>query len=281
MMRKTLRLSDSQQRVSWLEAGEGTPLVLIHGVGMNAESWQPQIDALSARFRVLAVDMPGHGQSDGFTRPVTLADYVAWLASFLRQQPDSAFAVAGHSMGGLLAAGLAIDYPPLVSHAIVMSSVFRRSAAAREAVLRRAQELAAGGGQIDAPLTRWFSDDDAEQALREQVGDWLRQVNLQGYATAYQAFATGDRVYADRWQDIRCPLLALTGERDANSSPQMAQAMADAAPLGEAVIIAGARHMVSLTDPAAVNQALFHFLTATGATAGSSAQTAGATDADR
>ncbi len=77
MMRKTQRLSDSQMRVSYLEAGEGTPLVLIHGVGMNAESWFLQIEALSAHFGVIAVDMPGHGESEAFNRPVRLPDYVA------------------------------------------------------------------------------------------------------------------------------------------------------------------------------------------------------------
>lgn len=262
MMRKTQRLCNSQMRVSYLEAGEGAPLVLIHGVGMNAESWFPQIEALSAHFRVIAVDMPGHGESEAFSRPVTLPDYVAWLAEFLEQRPETRFAVAGHSMGALITAGLAIDHPQQVRHAIVMSGVYRRSEAARRAVLQRAEELAAGDAQLDSPLARWFGDDARETALRDRVGGWLQQVNLQGYAAAYQAFAGGDEVYADRWDEMQCPVLVLTGELDANSNPQMARAMADAAPRGQAVIIANARHMVSLTDAARVNQEIIAFLTA-------------------
>ena len=262
MMRKTQRLSSSQMRVSYLEAGEGAPLVLIHGVGMNAEAWYPQIETLSAHFRVIAVDMPGHGESDAFSRPVTLPDYVAWLAEFLDQRPESRFAVAGHSMGALIAAGLAIDHPERVSHAIVMSGVYRRSDAARQAVLRRAQELAGGSADLDSPLARWFGDDEREAALRERVGGWLQQVNLQGYADAYQAFASGDEVYADRWDEMQCPVLVLTGELDANSNPQMARAMAAAAPQGQAIVIANARHMVSLTDAERVSQEMMTFLTA-------------------
>lgn len=281
MMRKTQRLSDSQMRVSYLEAGEGTPLVLIHGVGMNAESWFPQIEALSAHFRVIAVDMPGHGESEAFNRPVTLPDYVAWLAEFLQQRPEPRFAVAGHSMGALITAGLAISHPGLVSHAIVMSGVYRRSDAARQAVLQRAKELAAGDAQLDSPLARWFGDNEREAALRDRVGGWLQRVNVQGYAAAYQAFASGDEIYADRWDEMQCPVLVLTGELDANSSPQMARAMADAAPLGQAVIIANARHMVSLTNAERVNQEMMAFLTAPVAAGSQNNALAGVSHADR
>ncbi|MDU5780590.1 MAG: alpha/beta hydrolase [Pantoea sp.] len=281
MMRKTQRLSNSQMRVSYLEAGQGAPLVLIHGVGMNAEVWYPQIEALSARFRVIALDMPGHGESDAFSRPVSLPDYVAWLAEFLDQRPEARFAVAGHSMGALIAAGLAIDYPERVSHAIVMSGVYRRSDAARQAVLRRAQELAAGSADLDSPLARWFGDDEREAALRERVGRWLQQVNLQGYADAYQAFASGDEVYADRWDEMACPVLVLTGELDANSNPQMARAMAAAAPQGQAIVVANARHMVSLTDAERVSQEMMTFLTAPAAAEKQINALAGVSHADR
>lgn len=260
MMRKTRQLSNPNLRVSYLEAGEGTPLVLIHGVGMNAESWAPQMAALQSSFRVIAIDMPGHGESEGFQHAATLQDYVNWLAAFLQQEPDASFAVAGHSMGALITAGLAIDYPALVSHALVMSGVYQRSDAAREAVMQRAQELAEGDAQLDSPLARWFSDTPEESAIRDQVSRWLQQVNVQGYARAYQAFAAGDRVYASRWREMQCPVLVLTGELDANSSPAMARQMAAAAPQGRAVIINNAKHMVSLTDAPRVNEEILTFL---------------------
>lgn len=281
MMRKTRQLSDRGMRVSYLQAGEGEPLILVHGVGMNAASWYPQIEVLSQHFQVIAIDMPGHGESDAFRHPVMLRDYVDWLAAFLQTLPQQKFAVAGHSMGALITAGMAIDYPQLINRAIVMSGVYRRSAAAQQAVLLRAQELAAGDARLDSPLARWFGDSDREAALREQVGGWLQEVNVQGYAAAYQAFASGDGVYADRWQDIRCPVLVLTGELDANSSPQMAQQMAAAAPHGRAVIIENARHMVSLTDARRVNNEMLSFLQGDPAIQGNRATMAGLSHADR
>lgn len=260
MIRKTRQLSELNLQVSYLEAGHGKPLVLIHGVGMNADAWYPQMACLSQTFRVIAVDMPGHGESEGFSHAATLQDYVQWLAAFLHTQPETRFAIAGHSMGALITAGIAIDFPQLVSEAIVMSGVFKRSAEARDAVLQRARELANGDAQLDSPLARWFDDTPGERQLRQQVGGWLQQVNRQGYARAYQAFAAGDRTYSDRWHEIECPVLAITGELDANSSPQMARAMAGAAPHGQAVVVENAKHMLNLTDAERVNEELLMFL---------------------
>lgn len=260
MMRKIQQLSEFNLRVSYREAGQGMPLVLVHGVGMNADAWQPQIEVLSRNFRVIAVDMPGHGESEGFTHSATLSDYVHWLAAFLRTQPERQFAVAGHSMGALITAGIAIEHPDLIAQAIVMSGVFKRNDAARTAVLQRAQALASGEAQLDSPLGRWFDDVPEQQQLRQQVGEWLTQVNTQGYARAYQAFAEGDRCYADRWGEIRCPVLVMTGELDANSSPQMASQMAQAAPQGQLVVIGNAKHMLNLTDAERVNEEFLLFL---------------------
>ncbi|MEX0632384.1 alpha/beta fold hydrolase [Serratia ureilytica] len=92
-----------------MEAGRGEPLVLIHGVGMNAEAWYPQLDALSAHFRVIAVDMPGHGESEGFAHAATLEDYVRWMAAFARRA--GALRWQGTRWGVDLPPGLAIDYP--------------------------------------------------------------------------------------------------------------------------------------------------------------------------
>lgn len=260
MIRKTQLLSDINLRVSYLEAGQGTPLVMIHGVGMNAETWYPQIDALSRYFRVIALDMPGHGESEGFRHATTLKDYVYWLAAFLQTQPETRFSVMGHSMGALITAGIAIDFPQRVSHAIVMSGVFRRSDSAREAVVRRAEELASGNVRLDSPLDRWFSDDLDEQPLRRQVGSWLQKVDPEGYARAYRAFAEGDRLYADRWGEIACPVLVMTGELDANSNPEMTRQMATAAPQGQAIVVANAKHMLNLTDAERVNEEILTFL---------------------
>jgi pimeloyl-ACP methyl ester carboxylesterase len=161
-------------------------------------------------------------------------------------------------MGALIAGGLAVERPDLIRRAALLNGVHRRTPEARAAVLARAAEIAAGAGGIEAPLARWFSPEEA--ALRDQVAGWLRAVSATGYASAYRAFARGDAVYSDRLGEIRCPLLVLTADGDANSTPAMTEAMAAMAPQGRAVVIRGHRHMVNLTAPEAVTAELQHWL---------------------
>lgn len=258
MMSKTLPASDGS-RYGLIEAGEGAPLVLFHGVGMCAEAWTPQIAALARGRRVIAVDLPGHGQTTVLPGAPGLRDYVAWAARLVRDLGVAPAAVAGHSMGALISLGLAIEHPDLVERVCLLNPVYRRDAAARAAVQARAQDLVDGGGDPEAPLTRWFAPDEAPEA-RARVAHWLRSVNPAGYAKTYAAFAAGDAVYADRIGEIRCPMLVLTSEFDHNSSPAMTRQIAAAAADARAVIIPGERHMVSLTAPDAVNDALLSWL---------------------
>ena len=257
MTRRTLLLSDGGT-ASAIEVGSGEPLLLIHGVGMNAHAWEPQIADLSQGFRVIAVDMPGHGQSAPLPRGAALKDYVAWAARVIEALALGTVNVAGHSMGALIATGLAVDYPELVRRVAVLNGVHRRTPAARAAVEARASEIAAGEFDTEAPLNRWFGPDDA--AVRAQVSNWLRAVNPAGYAAAYGAFARGDDVYADQWDRVTCPALVLTGDGDANSTVEMTCLMAAAAPRGRAVVIKGHRHMVNLTAPEQVTRAMQDWL---------------------
>ncbi|OBY28089.1 alpha/beta fold hydrolase [Leisingera sp. JC1] len=261
-----LPLSEPYGAVTCLRAGEGSPLVLIHGVGMQSAAWGPQIEAFAQTHEVIALDMPGHGGSAPLPEGAELPDYVAWLHGALQALNLGPVSLAGHSMGALIAGGYAVSHQENVARVALLNGVFRRSSDARAAVEARAAEIRTGCFDLETPLARWFGDSPADQQARAQVGKWLSAVNLQGYAAAYTAFARGDSTYADGFAGISCPLLALTGDGDPNSTPEMAQAMAAAAPQGRAIVIEGHRHMVNLTAPAEVNAALHDWLNTEGAT---------------
>jgi len=238
--------------------GAGEPLVLLHGVGLRLDAWEPQPAALAATHRVTAVDLPGHGESGALPADAALADFVAWAAMLLDDLGCGPANVAGHSMGALIALGLAVSQPAKVKRVALLSGVYRRTAEARDAVAARAAEIRAGHFDCDGPIHRWFGDSDSP--TRRATHGWLAGVDAHAYATAYAAFAHGDDVYADRIGTLACPALFLTGEDDPNSSPAMSQAMAELAPRGRAVIVPGHRHMVGLTAPEAVNEALKDWL---------------------
>lgn len=245
---------------AYREAGEGEPLVLIHGVGMRLEAWAPQMDAFCASHRVVALDMPGHGESDRLPDDSAVSDFVDWLGRVLDDLRLETVNVAGHSMGALIAGGAAVTFGSRIQRVALLNGVYRRSPEASAAVKARAAEIAKGGAiDFDGPLRRWFGSGNEGEEIYRLTRSWLAAIDPAGYATAYSAFASGDTVYADALRSISAPALFLTGRDDPNSTPAMAKAMAAAAPRGRAVVIEG-RHMVNLTAPDRVNAILAEWL---------------------
>lgn len=237
--------------IAYLEKGQGEPLLLIHGVGLNAEAWGPQLEALSDTHRVIAMDMPGHGQSAPPPASADLSHYVAQAVALLDALGIGAANVAGHSMGGLVAIGLALEHPRRVLRLGVLNSVFERSPEARGAVEARAAEIASSGtcGDIEQPIRRWLGESDTP--LHQQLRAWLAGMNPASYAVAYRLFATGDRLFSGRLGALTMPALFATGADDPNSTPLMAEAMAAAAPRGKSAVLPGQRHMMNLVEPGA------------------------------
>jgi pimeloyl-ACP methyl ester carboxylesterase len=262
-------------------AGACETVVLIHGVGMNQSVWMPQIEALTARYRVIAYDMLGHGESALPTAAPSLREYAEQLERLLDALSVEHAHVVGHSMGALVALEFALTYPSRTLSVAALNAVYDRTPGQREAVMSRAAMLgdAPLDANVDVTLARWFGDPvpahltQAAQAVR----DLLLAVDPVGYARTYRLFASSDNAHVGRLAELAVPALFLTGECDANSSPEMSRAMAAAAPFGQAQVIANERHMMNVTDPAQVNDRLLEFLR--GASAAGRARTVAAAGA--
>lgn len=252
--------------ITYLRQGAGPVVVLIHGVGMNAAIWQPQMAALAAGHDVIALDMPGHGGSLLPPDPPTLDDYADAVIGLLDALGIETAALIGHSMGALVATHTALRNPDRVSRLIAMNAVFRRSAELKQAVQARAVELEEKGfsASIGPTLARWFGDPvPAHLELAAELSSAaLRTVNVEGYRRTYWLFATSDEALAPTLPGLRVPALFITGEFDANSSPAMSAEMARIAPGACAQIVPGVRHMMALTHPDEINSRLLTFLDA-------------------
>lgn len=117
------RIKTPNWDIHYNEAGQGFPVVLVHGGGPGASGWSnynPNIPYLSEHFRVLAVDLPGWGES----QPVSYEDRdnSGALAEFIETLSISKAAVVGNSMGGASVIRLAYERPELISHLITMGS---------------------------------------------------------------------------------------------------------------------------------------------------------------
>lgn len=93
--------------VHWAEKGEGSPLVLVHGLHSSVYTWRYNFESLALHFRVLAVDLPGFGLSDrpeGF--PWDVGQYAVFLESFLASEGIELPMIVGHSLGGAIGSEL-------------------------------------------------------------------------------------------------------------------------------------------------------------------------------
>ena len=111
------------ERWSYLEAGQGELIVLVHGYTGSKENWLPVIRALSKDHRVIAVDLPGWGES----MPKAGQDYgplaqAARLNAFLKSENQPTALLVGHSMGGMISGLLSVDHPEQVQRVVFMSS---------------------------------------------------------------------------------------------------------------------------------------------------------------
>ncbi|MEM7280891.1 MAG: alpha/beta hydrolase [Pseudomonadota bacterium] len=256
-------LKDSN--LAFSSSGNGAPVVLIHGVGLSSESWQHQVQALSRRFKVFAVDLPGHGQTTGVDHQLSMTKLCNWITRFCEHVVQKPCVLVGHSLGALIAIHTAARNSSSIKGMAALSAVHNRDAKALEAVQNRARQLHVSGSLqhvADAPVTRWFGDPPPLQyeTMAQQCRQWLSQNNLAGYASAYRVFAEETGPSPSILEKILVPALFVTGALDPNSTPEMSHQMANHCPNSEAVIVNDAKHMLQMTHADEISALLTRFV---------------------
>lgn len=242
--------------------GEGPPVVLIHGVGLDASIWRQQIVALNPHHQVIVYDMWGHGQSPDPAGERNLDDFLGQLEQLLDDLGIEKASVVGFSMGGLVSRAFAEAHPDRMDKLVLLSTVFRRTDDQQKAVLARYEAARAGEQETNmaAALERWFTDayagkfPDEIDAIRKR----LEKNDPQAFLKAYGIFATTRDTEGPL--SISCPTLVATGELDSGSTPEMAKALAAAIKGAELSILAGLKHMVPVEGAEVLNQLLLRFL---------------------
>jgi len=103
--------------------GEGSPVVLVHGLGGSATGWLTSFGALSSQHRVYALDLVGHGRTDrSDSTRYELADLTEFVCQFMAELEIERAHIVGHSMGGAIAMRLAIDHPPRTQKLVLVDT---------------------------------------------------------------------------------------------------------------------------------------------------------------
>jgi 3-oxoadipate enol-lactonase len=244
--------------------GAGPNVVLIHGVGADGSSWDDIVPTLAPRFRVIRLDLRGHGRSGHIDGALTLGDFAQDVVDVLGAVGAARANVVGFSLGGMIAQALALDHAARVDRLVLLSAVAGRTEQERERVRERLEILRTQGiGAITgAAQDRWFTADFIARhaGLVRQRMEQLQLNHAPSYAAAYTVFSTSD--LGDRLHDIRKPTLVATGEHDVGSNTRMARFMQAQIPGAALHILPGLKHSVLVEAPDTIAAMLLEFLTA-------------------
>ena len=243
--------------------GQGTPLVLVHGVGTCLDDLQLLVDQLRRDFRILRYDLRGHGGSEKVPGPYTLEDFAEDLRELADTVGFQRAHYVGFSLGGLILQRFALDYPDRVARLGLISAIAGRTPEERAKALRRADELAAGGpaSHLGEAVGRWFTDpfQKAHPGVIEARKARIAANHLPSYAAAYRVLAEYD--LADDLPRITHETLVATGELDQGSHPGMSRLMAERIPSSQLHIFPGLKHALVLEAPEQLAKLLRDFLT--------------------
>ena len=247
-------------------AGQRRTFVLLHGVGSNAHSFEPLMQALPRSIEAIAWNAPGYGQSRPLAKDSPAPrDYANTLAAVMDELGLPPAVIVGHSLGSLFAASFAANYPERVSALALLSPALGYGVPAHQplpsAVQQRIDELNALGGDAFASkrAARLVGDPARKPHVLAAVERAMAAVHPQGYAQAVRALGAGDML-ADL-ATVSAPALVAVGSKDVITPPDNAMAAREALP-GKAEYheIDGSGHALPQEEPALVASLLAAFV---------------------
>ncbi len=244
-----------------LRAGRGdTTLFLIHGFGESLFTWRALVDPLAARYRVVAVDLPGFGGSGKPDAPYLVDSMTARLSGFLDRWTHGPVIVVGHSMGGQLAASLALSRPDRIAAAVLIAPAGYGLGLAGIADTISPEKATAIG---------WYLASRA-MLLPEHDDEWLGEPDS---AAAYSLMTdpryrrAAARILDDfdfrslrtRFAEIRQPVLLIWGTLDPVIPYPLADSVLALLPCGRMAALSGALHRPQVETPDTVTSLILNF----------------------
>ncbi|HEX6683672.1 MAG TPA: 3-oxoadipate enol-lactonase [Candidatus Limnocylindrales bacterium] len=236
-------------------------LVLGSSLGTAGAMWQPQMEALTARFRVLRYDHRGHGGSPVPPGPYTLADLGGDLLALLDILELREVRLGGLSLGGMVAMWVAANAPERVERLALLCTSAKLGPPSVWS--DRIAGVRAGGvaAVADAVLERWFTPEFA--ARHAGVVAWARRMLVttpeEGYVGCCAAIQHMDLV--PDLARIGAPTLVIAGDRDPSTPPPHLEQIAAGIGGAKLEIVPDAAHLANVQQPETVNRLLLEWLT--------------------
>jgi pimeloyl-ACP methyl ester carboxylesterase len=251
----------SGYRLHYLEAGTGTPVVLLHGLGADVRTWRQAIPRLATHAHVFALDQLGFGRSEKPQIAYRVQTLVDSLQSFLDAVHVSKATVVGNSLGGWVAAAFATAHPErLVRLVLVDAAGYGEPGQIIQDYLGQFDPaMVARAEQFLGSMTV-----EDRRTLEAAVASYFARTSSRpdGYAMAslIESIVRGEDALGSSVQKIRAPTLVVWGRNDRVVPLRVGDALASDIPDARKVVLDGCGHRPQAECPAAFNEAVEQFL---------------------
>ncbi len=235
--------------IGYDSTGDGPAVVFLHPVGLSRRFWDDVTTLLPQTLRLVRLDLAGHGESDPLGEHFSLDDFANDVIECTRVLALGPVVLVGCSMGGMVAQGVAIKEPALVSGMLLTNTTHRVDPVMRPILLKRAEaarnEMKA---VIDETIERWFSADVRRRQpnIVDRIRKLLAEAAPENFARCWQAIAALD--YSQGLERISAPTIVVTGDSDRSSSPGEAALLARLLPRAELKVLSGG-HLLPIEQP--------------------------------
>ncbi|MFN7096174.1 MAG: alpha/beta fold hydrolase [Gammaproteobacteria bacterium] len=250
----------------------GKTCLLLGGLTRDHTIWRKMIPKLSLNYKVIAIDNRDAGQSTTINDKYSIADLAEDIADLLQGLELAPLHVIGHSMGGFMAIHLAAKYPHLVKTLVLCSTSEKQVSAGTEYLKNRIRLIdaqpndnatTASRDNVIAVMDKLYA---AESLLSKQfVEEVIAHETSNKYPQSASSFKRQAQACIEHdashlLNDIRCPTLIITGEKDKYYTPELAHNLASKFENGKVIIIPNAAHMIQIEQPELVYSAFNDFI---------------------
>ena len=250
-----------------LEGLANAPVVtLSHSLATDLSMWDPQMKALTARYRVLRYDTRGHGATDAPAGAYSLGQLADDARAMLKALGVARTHWIGLSMGGMIGQALALASPELFLSLSLCDTSSRIPAEMKSAWADRIKTAETQGMEplVEPTIGRWFTASfrEGRKDVVDTVRAMIRATKPQGYAGCCHAIAALD--LTDKLPAIKIPTLIVVGEEDQGTPVAASQAIHAKIAGSELQVLKSAAHLANLEQPEAFTAALTSFLSRVG-----------------
>ncbi len=242
---------------------EGNPwLVFSHSLACSVRMWDGEIARYKDKYRVLAYDTRGHGQSAAPKGPYTLEQLAEDLHALLKHLKIEKPHFVGLSMGGMIGQTAALKYPGMFGSMTLCDTTSRYPAEAAPMWEERIRIAESKGMAplVQPTLERWFTEPfrkNQPEKVRSVAG-LIEKTPVPGYAGCCAAIPKIN--VTSRLKEIKTPTLVICGHEDPATPPAMAREIQQGIPGAKLALIPQAAHLANIEQPEAFNRALAEFL---------------------